>query len=364
MRSARLAVILGALVGGGAVGACGLEAGGLPIDGGDLPDTSSGDAMSADSGVDVPMLPDAPSDIATPDLGTGETESGTPCTCTPPVPNGWAVVTYDGTARPACAAGYDTPANTVENIQGGAATCSCKCTSAPSQNPVCAGAVTFKLAFDKNNSCGGSPQGNISAGVACTNGSWQFNGGGMDLDWLAVSAQPPTPAGGTCANPSSSVNVPAATSDQGRKCTLQGTAAACGQGLCVPTPSTMGDAICVAKAGIQACPMGFPNTHFVGDSIGDNRGCGPDLCACALAKGTCTAPALSLYDKQNCNANDRLINAQAADGVCRNPNLGGSKTFQSVQYTSQSQGASCGFSGNFNPTGTTFPVNVQTICCL
>src|ERR1044071_6297129 len=102
MGTVRLALIVGGLGGAALVGACGLVEGGVGADmdsGG--PDTMMM-MMGDGGGMDVTMLPEAPMDIMTPDLGTGETESGVTCTCTPAIPANWSVVDLNPKTRPAC----------------------------------------------------------------------------------------------------------------------------------------------------------------------------------------------------------------------------------------------------------------------
>ena len=323
---------------------------------------AGGDAAdgSADTGLDAPM------DIQTPDLGTGETEAGLPCTCTPPVPVGWNIVSYDQKSRPVCPMGYGTPANLFENATAQPSTCACTCSSAPSVQPSCNANVTFNVQFSDGNNCGVTCANMITSASTCTNGSWNFPAcGSGGRNWLKVSGAAPAPAGGACANPMATVTLPAKTSDQGRSCALSAAPGSCGMGACIPTPMTP-DTICIEKSGVNVCPNGFPNTHYAGDGIADTRGCGPDPCTCTMAnKGSCSTPNLSTYTVNNCSAQDLSISAAPADGVCRNVGLGGgSITYNSAKYDSTSSGAVCSYIGTFTPTGSVTVTNVRTICCL
>jgi hypothetical protein len=129
-----------------------------------------------------------------------------------------------------------------------------------------------------------------------------------------------------------------------------------------------GDAICIIKAGVTSCMnTGFPNTHYVGDNISDNRACGPDPCnntKVSLNKGTCATPAFTFYADDKCMNN--IFSAQTADNMCRNIAQGGNTlTVASCKYTSSSNNnASCSYTGSYAATGTATPSNVQTICCL
>ena len=360
MGSVRLALLGGGSAGAILVGACGVESGGLaPDDASTLPDVT----MSADT----QMLPDAPMDIQTPDLGTGETESGALCTCTSAVPMGWTIVSYTQKSRPTCPAAYGAPSNLVENPTANATSCACQCGSSPATHPTCGGTVTFGVQWGPDGSCGadgGGAMGGIMCAPGCTNGNWSFNPGNAGLDYLKVSASKPNPSGGACGSPTTNQKtIPQSSSDAGRACRLGIAPGNCMTGLCIPTPMAP-DVICIHMPGVATCPGGFPNTHYVGDTVMDSRDCGPSACQCSLSAGSCSTPLLSLYDASGCAQGDIKITAQPADGMCRQVGVGDSKTMQSAKYTSTPSGASCAFAGTFNPMGMLGLSNVQTICCL
>ncbi len=102
-----------------------------------VPDTGAHDAGMHDTGVDTGG-PDACDSVEICNNGidddcNGLVDCADPActagwTCTAaPVPSGWSVVSYAQSSRPACPAGYGTPADVVEGPIGAPATCGCTC---------------------------------------------------------------------------------------------------------------------------------------------------------------------------------------------------------------------------------------------
>jgi hypothetical protein len=359
MGSFRLALIAGGIGGAAVVGACGLQSGGVAVD-----EDSGPDVVVMDGGGDVLMLPDAPMDISTPDLGTGETESGVTCTCTPAVPMGWSVVTYTQKTRPGCGSDFNMPTNLVESVSAAQTQCACTCNANPATQPTCGGNLAFALKFGpSNNQCGGIT-GSITCGATCTAISQTFNETGNGLDYMSATANAPNPANGMCGNVSVMTTKGQVSSDQGRTCQPTIPPGTCGPGLCVPTPAVP-DAICIQMLGVQTCPMGFPNTHFAGTSIADNRACAANQGCVFTNMGTCAKPTLSVWKASNTTCNGSAdFGPAVADGTCQNPSLGNAVTFESCRYTSSISGAACGYGGTCTPTGGVAPAGVRTICCL
>lgn len=347
----RFAAMLGT-VSATAIAACGLELGGTPADlEAGLPDGNVDDAL------------DAPMDVMTPDLGTGETESGAQCTCTPPLPNGWQFVAYDPMTRPSCPSSYGSPTDTHENPTAAATQCACNCSGLATQ-PTCTADASFAYGFGSGSMTCNTFTGNITCGSVCRTTNVSHSGNANDLSYLSVNGTV-TPSGGSCNAASPSVTTPAPTSQQGRVCALQDTPGVCGQGACVPTPS-QGYAVCIAKAGMDACPQDFPNAHVVGDAIGDTRSCGPNACTCALSMGTCSAPQVRLWwGSTTCGNNEWSGGPRTANGTCVATGYGGAGgNIQSCRYTSTNSGAACTFTGSFMPQGGLGVTNAKMICCL
>lgn len=347
MRSLHVAVVGCALACGLLLGACGLELGGL-----EGPD--GGMEGGADSG--------PPVDVMTPDLGTGETESGTPCLCTDPLPdNTWTFVAYDGAGRPPCPAQYGAQQDTVENPTAGATQCACTCNGVGTQ-PTCTGNVSLTYAFGSSAQCN-SLSGTLTCGSSCQATNAGGGGGGGNYQYLGFSGTV-LPQGGTCNAPTVVTNVPAASSQQGRSCALAGATGSCGGALvCVPEPGAP-YGTCIAKPGKQVCPMGYPNTHFVGSGVTDTRGCGPGPCTCSLDRGTCSTPSVRAYwGTNNCSGSEWANDPRAANGSCVATGWNGVGTIQSCVFTSTNANPTCAFKGVYAPSGALSLDNAQTICC-
>ncbi len=363
MGMVRLALVFGGLTGEAVVGACGLEAGGP---GGDVDSGGDPDVM-IDGAADITMLPDAPMDIMTPDLGTGETESGVLCTCTAAVPNTWSVVVYSPKTRTMCGNDFDSSSDVIEDPVAQPATCMCTCSSSPQTQPTCTGSLQFSLNFDSGSSCNNQSF-NITVGSMCTAGPFgAYSATGNRLNMMAVTGNPPNAGGGTCGGVNVTKGGPAPTSDEGRTCKPKVPPGKCGPGLCVPTPMAP-DIICILKAGIQLmCPAGFPNTHYVGtggNPITDGRICTPSQ-VCTLNRGTCSTPSMSLWPSGNTMCNNNPANTEPVDSSCNTVSYGnGPLTFGSASYSSNNSGASCSYGGTCTASGTVTPANVVTICCL
>lgn len=345
--------------------ACGLELGG-PGDADSGPDSGAPGDGSANDQTAPPDGPSDAMDFDIPDLGTGETETGAPCTCVPPIPNGYTVVAYDAVARPSCPPDYGMQKDLVENPTAAASTCTCSCNATPGQQPACAcGAnpATFNLTFDNSSACNGAQDtAAASAAPGCNNAAKSYSSTGNGLDYVkAVPAAACTPSGGTCSVPTKTTTFPQVNVSQGRSCTLTGATTSCMSGVCVPVP-TAGYDVCVTKGTLDPCPVDFPKDHLAGTSVDDTRSCGPSACTCAIGGTTCGVPQLSFFDKNNCGGNDLLVTI-AADGTCKPVNWGNNRATSSTRYASTPSGATCSFGGTFTPQGGLGVKSGARICC-
>lgn len=347
---------LGAVLGAALVGACGLEMGGPALGGdGGGPDGTMGDGAAFDAGADGFM---------TPDLGTGETESGAACVCTDPLPDmSWHFVAYDGTGRPACPMQYGTPSDVLENATAPAAQCTCQCNGVAMQ-PACGGNVAFTYGFGGSNQCN-SRTGTVTCGTGCTAGGGAGAGGDAGDSLYLSFMGSVTASGGSCNSPTTAVGLPDASAQQGRDCSLAGALGSCMGGLaCAPDPGSM-FALCIAKAGTNPCPSGYPNPHVVGAGLTDTRGCGPSACTCSLNPGSCSTPDVHAYWAVGCPGGSEFQNGpRSASGACVTTSFSGvTAGIQSCYYTSTNMGASCTFTGTFAADGGVALTGPQTICC-
>lgn len=228
-------------------------------------------------------------------------EAGIACVCTDMLPDGtWTFTAYDGTSRPNCPNAYGTPNDVVENPQVAATQCSCQCNGLATQ-PTCDGNAQFTFGFGNNNNCN-TRTGTITCGSTCQNtGNAGAGGNNGDYGNLALTGTI-QPSGGSCNAAAADASVPAPTAQQGRACSLTGSTSSCNGGLAyVPDPGVP-YVVCIAKAGKQMCPSGYPNTHYVGTGISDTRACGPS-CNCVLSRGTCSTPQVRTYwGNTSCNS--------------------------------------------------------------
>lgn len=347
----------------GIIVACGLEIGGPSseiVDGGDdvivsMMDASADTTMWPDN-----FIMDVTYDI--PDLGTGETEAGIPCTCVPPVPSGWTLVSYNQKMQTACPEYYMGPSvNYVENpVAIGPTQCACMCNGF-STAPSCTGNVTFTIETDKGMSCSDATH-TVMCNSTCTTGMWTWTATGNKLNYMKTSAAAPSASGGVCAAPTATKNVPGYTVDQGRACELSAPLGLCAMNnICAPVLA-QGEQLCIRhnQLGHVSCPAEYPKPHKVGTSVIDTRGCGPSNCtSCTAKQGSCSQPKLNLYTDNQCMM---LGTSEDANGMCTNVGLGNAATFLSARYDSTNSGASCSAPA-YSPIGSLDVSNAQTICC-
>jgi len=190
--------------------ACGLDLGGPGSDttdaGGDVTADVAFDS-GTDSGLDVTY------DV--PDLGMMETEAGIPCTCVPPIPSGWSLVTYEQTARDPCPMYYMSSQDTVENPTG-MMTCQCNCTGVNKQG-TCTTALNLTIAWGPNNTCGAGTQAINNITPGCMSNGFDLSGADFSNVKLTTNVAP-SPTGATCNAPMTANTKGPVTSDKGRYC--------------------------------------------------------------------------------------------------------------------------------------------------
>ena len=86
----------------------------------------------------------------------------------------------------------------------------------------------------------------------------------------------------------------------------------CGAGVCAPTPSTpFGAGVCIAKAGDNACPSGYPQKNLFYQKVSDTRGCTD--CSCAAPQGATCTGSVELDTNNTCTVDPVTLNNV---GVC------------------------------------------------
>jgi hypothetical protein len=221
------------------------------------------------------------------------------------VPDGWELVAFDRLDRKDCGNGYAQPTD-IESVDD---PCTCNCAeTAPAG---CGGAPSLSLRTD--NTCV------TSTGIYYT---LTAADAGTCLD-LAIGGGTPftpsdgqglrnrrTPTAAVCGTASSAPTKVAA----GRVCKSAGTK--CSVGTCAE-PAPPGTALCVSKAGDQACPSGFARKNRAGSAVAtDTVACGP--CTCAPSPPPdCNDEQLDLFTSTDCTTGEVSIPANVcvrADG--------------------------------------------------
>jgi hypothetical protein len=153
--------------------------------------------------------------------------------------------------------------------------------------------------------------------------------------------------------PYGSASVPPVMSREVVLCNDHSTAGGgCGAGLaCSPRVSSSLRA-CVAAAGAQACPQGYPDRHLLSAVTTDTRAC---QCQCATT-GACTQAQVNVYAAAACSGTPVTI---VADGVCHPFGLTGLSA--NVASGASPSGVSCTVSGAIS--GSITMSGQTTVCC-
>jgi hypothetical protein len=339
-------------------------------------DAGDGAVAVPDAAVDAGGSPDATSDAAPPESGTGCDPLAPDCTsaacqpafaCAPVVPAGWsgpsvlfdltgsappapqpsscpasgpqyATVAFDGHANPApqgtcsCACGSPTGTTctgpTITIYHGG--TCASQCQNVPDVTAACARGCTSSDALSA--AVTAAP---VASGGACTPGGGAISPFSLTTDW--------TTTGRVCA--------------ASRAVTQGGCSAS--QVCADAPPSGTVQAWCVIQAGTAACPAGYPaqRVYFAGAS--DTRTCAAGSCACGAATGTtCNIDSVSVSATTDCAAAASFTTT--AIGAC-NQNL--LATARNVTASVTPSGGQCAPSGTAALTGAVTPTSPTTVCC-
>src|SRR5690606_1766303 len=127
----------------------------------------------------------------------------------------------------------------------------------------------------------------------------------------------------------------------------------CSGGVCdarIDTPF----ASCVARAGDEACPAGFPDKHLVG-SEGAELEC-TGTCGCTVNRAPCQG-AVHLYSDGSCNVDEVVV---PANGLCGGPDLQGADV-DSYRVVATST-TTCTGTGSPAASGVQMK-NARTVCC-
>ncbi|MCL4751557.1 MAG: hypothetical protein KJ015_15395 [Myxococcales bacterium] len=174
------------------------------------------------------------------------------------------------------------------------------------------------------------------------------------------------PDGGAC-NPLPTQNVvpPLVWNERARACGGAQLGGGCGAGVCAPVPEAPYGALCVAKAGDDACPAGYPQKLSYYQGANDTRGCTP--CNCGSPQGAACPGGVELWTNSQCSADPVSITQV---GACASlppdptPPPPPYQTSRSMFYDGQPPfGGSCSASGGL-VSGSATPTSPVTICCM
>lgn len=309
---------------------------GSGVDGGVDASCTRGAAEICDDGVDNDC--DGKIDCADSDCNAGFSCQAAPAD--------WALIAFSASAQPACPAGAAQTDLKVSDGDGAAA-CSCSCSGV---GGACTGNVTVVATNEAT--CGVSPgMGSVPQGAGgCT----------------ALAANVPVPAGAFAkvvqpVGPTSCAVVSAAKGPiaTGRACQAARYGGGCGGGqICAPKPTT-GLESCVAKAGKNVCPTGFPARHTVGTTANDQRTC--TGCACGVPT-PCAGATVSLYDAATCKTVGQNHGAVDIGSTCATTS---DSSFTATHFRSTSvTGGGCGLpTAQAVPGGTLSFTDERTVCC-
>jgi hypothetical protein len=118
--------------------------------------------------------------------------------------------------------------------------------------------------------------------------------------------------------------------------------------------------MCVAKAGDQVCPAGFPQKHLAGTGTTDTRDC--SACGCT-ATGSCGNAKLTLYEDSSCVAQpDKASLALVADDKCDPSNETKATSYQAYVYSADLLNVACAPTASV-ASGAVALVAARTVCC-
>jgi hypothetical protein len=275
--------------------------------------------------------------------------------CAPAAPAGWSLVAYASAARTSCGAGFGSAEDLVEGPSALPATCACGCTVDPVDQGSCEKG-TAKLY--SNGALGGCVAlGSLdfpAADGAC---------GSKKLDSVVnskaqIAPLPYTP--GKCAPAPSKTVTPVTYAAQGRSC-LPAVAlgGGCAAGACAARPAAP-FGMCVAKAGDQPCPAGFPQKHLAGTGTTDTRDC--SACGCSTT-GSCGNAKLTLYEDSSCDpTSGKAILPLVADDKCDPANETKATTYQAYVYSADLLNVACAPTASV-ASGAVSLVGARTVCC-
>lgn len=184
--------------------------------------------------------------------------------------------------------------------------------------------------------------------------------GGTKACNLSVYLDDPVAAGGACpASAQAPVIAPFTWSNAARACQPSTEGKGCANDFaCLPNPAAPFGAVCISKAGDNACPAGSGYTtkkmFFDLDPV-DTRACSE--CSCGNPTGLSCTTSITTYSDTTCGSAIATTAASACSTYANNPAVGSYKSV-STQFTA----GTCAPSGG-QAMGSVVPENPVTFCC-
>lgn len=314
----------------------------------DCPDgCTEGGASAPDAATD---RGDAAVDAAVADTGPPACDPAKDVECIP-LPVGWSLVArapLASGAPPACPTGMANASTVEEGPQTRGDTCTCE-TCSVTASATCSGNLQHSWGDGAGAECNDGATSsafykNSVAGTCYTDipGSW----GEAERNRFSL----PSPSGGGCSI--------APTKNAGRviyeaRALLCDDTSRCSGGFCdgrIDAPF----ASCVARAGDEACPPGFPQKHVAGTE-GADFDCG--ACSCDVNRAPCQGGVQHFSDVACAN----LAVTHNANGTCGGPNTRGLRP-GSYKVVAMST-TTCTVASNSTTATNLRMKNARTVCC-
>lgn len=276
-----------------------------------------------------------------------------------PSGNGWTIVAYDSSGRPACPANFSTkPTGVVSNVSAAADACKCNCTL--TQPATCTGSWGWCDNGTTANSCCVPTKGlfPIDNGQCANNNnnlntSSYFRGEPFNLATVP----------GKC-SASVTATPPPVSDTQGETCSLAQAGGGCSAlSECVPAAPS-GFKLCSVYGGATTCPNGLvQSTVYTG--YADTRGC--TSCACSGSTNlACNATSMISFEYANCPGTGQnwtmTESCLSPGGFLSQSN--GITSSERVNVTTNGTANDCTVTQNAAPTGGVAGTGVTTVCCL
>jgi hypothetical protein len=277
--------------------------------------------------------------------------------CVPTIPSGWNSAALSIGSRGGCPSGFASQRDVVLDPTGGAASCTCNCSSSGTAS--CEkGSVTFYGPNLFGNDCSiiGSSATDVADGACRSNLPFGLFGFGIGANApIRVSKIALTP--NTCTG-NVSANVPPAGTQEGKRCTAQTTTVGGGCSAGLVCARRVGGAYqsCVAKGGSDSCPSGWPTKHDTGTSVTDTRAC--SACTCGTT-ASCGPATVTFFSGNSC---DGTAAVATANDSCNAIPTGGQGA-SSWRYDAAVLNPGCQKTGGGQATGSIAFANAETVCC-